>query len=84
MNKRVLEILERAEAELGRDLFHFGHAHIVFSDNNLETEHIHYCLVQSVLREDESEDEKATINKYLIELLAIPEGERLQNEIPRL
>ena len=79
MNKRVLEILDRAQADLGMDLFHFGHAHIVFSDNNLETEHIHYCLVQSVLREDESEDEKATINKYLIELLAIPEGERMQD-----
>lgn len=82
--RNVIEIYKKALDRLSNKyILELGPAHIVWGDLNLEDDHIKWCI-ENFEDYDEtlSPNEKAVILWSLIELLEIPEAERLEMETP--
>jgi len=76
----VAKIYEEHVAVAGFDAMHFGPAHIVWEDGNMEDHHIQWCLdhFDKYVR-DFSDEEMAPVRRSLEQLLEVPE---LDRELP--
>lgn len=62
----------------GESAMHFGPAHIVWEDDNFETEHVQWCLDNfDEYADDLTEAQKQIVRESLRRLLEIPESARL-------
>ena len=77
--KPNVEIYDRLIASAGYEATHYGPAHIVFEDENFDTDSIQYCIDQCdkpSIHFDLSEGQIADVREALVALLAIPESIR--------
>lgn len=78
--KPVADIYDAAVAELGGDNMplDYGPGHIVWADENFETEHIRWCLdhFEEYVSDRYTDEDMAVARRSLERLLAVPESVR--------
>ena len=73
----VCEIYKRGYDIAGESAMSYGPAHIVWEDENFETEHIQWCIDHAVeYRRDLTDEQFNAVVTSLRELLAVPEAIR--------
>lgn len=74
-SKPVAAIYAKYEAIAGESAMHYGPAHIVWSDENFEREHVEWCLdnFDTYKREASTDAENEAVRQSLVELLALPD-----------
>lgn len=71
--KPVYDIYKEAEDKVGDSVLHYGPAHIVWEDENFESDHTKWCLEHfDEYSQDMSEYEKQVVRESLEKLHALP------------
>lgn len=74
---QVVEIYKRGIGAAGESAMHFGHGHLVWEDENFETEDIEWCIEHAPEHSSGlSDSEVEAVTRSLQELLALPENIR--------
>lgn len=72
--KQVFDIYRDGIQEAGEPAMHFGPGHIVWEDENFESENIQWCIDNAgTYRGDLTDEEVASVVKSLARLLDVPE-----------